>query len=91
MQARAGRRWYRVGGALMQIDSGPFGIVWGVNRNHQIYCRTGITAKNPRGRGWLGCWGVNKNHQIFYRYGVSRRRPQGGYSKRIYIIFKMVK
>ena len=89
----------------MQIDSGPFGIVWGVNRNHQIYCRTGITAKNPRGRGWrrvpgalkyascgqLGCWGVNKNHQIFNRYGVSRRRPQGGYSKRIYIIFKMVK
>ena len=77
----------------MQIDSGLFGLVWGVNRRHYIYCCTGISRRNPKGTGWrhfggrltyvsvgqFGSWGVNRAHQIFFRYGVSRRRPQGNY------------
>ena len=91
MHSRVGSRWIHIGGKLKQIDSGTFGIVWGVNRHRNIYCRTGITWRNPKGRGWrhvggklkyvsagsLGVWGVNKRNQIFFRYGVSRRRPQG--------------
>lgn len=87
----AGSRWKRVSGNLMQIDSGSFGIVWGVNKNHHIFCRIGVTVRNPRGQGWarvpgslkhvscgqLGCWGVNRYRQIWFRYGVRRRTPQG--------------
>ena len=93
---RAGSAWHRVPGGLMQIDSGTFGIVWGVNRHHYIYCRTGVTWRNPKGRGWrhvggrlkyvsvgqFGVWGVNKHDQIFFRYGVSRHRPQGKQSSK---------
>ena len=91
MRNRAGNRWYHIGGKLMQIDSGPFGHVWGINRHHQIWCRTGITWKNPKGRGWrrvpgglksvsvgeFGAWGVNRRNYIYFRYGINRRRPQG--------------
>ena len=91
MSNRAGRRWHHIGGRLMQIDSGPFGIVWGVNIRHYIYCRTGITWRNPKGRSWrrvpgrlkyasvgqFGVWGVNRHHNIYFRYGVTRSRPQG--------------
>ena len=75
----------------MQIDSGPFGHVWGVSRNQQIWCRIGITWKNLKGRGWrrvpgglkyvsigqFGPWGVNRGDYIYFRYGMSRARPQG--------------
>ena len=75
----------------MQIDSGPFGIVWGVNRRQNIFCRTGITWRNPKGSGWrpvagklnyvtcgeFGCWGVDKSCQIVFRYGISHEKPQG--------------
>lgn len=88
---RAGTRWHRIGGKLMQIDSGELGFVVGVNRRHYIYCRTGITWRNPKGRGWrniggrlkyvssgsYGFWGVNSKDYIYFRYGVTRRRPQG--------------
>ena len=93
MRNRVGSRWLHIGGKLMQIDSGPFGIVRGVNKANQIWCRTGIAWKNPKGRGWrrvpgglkyvsvgeFGAWGVNKHDYIYFRYGVSRRRPQGIY------------
>lgn len=60
-------------GTLVQIDSGPSGIVYGVNRFHHIYCRKGITLSKPTGTSWArvpgtlkyvscgiyGCWGVN--------------------------------
>ena len=29
-------------GNLKQIDSGPTGIVWGVNRYDKVFCRLGI-------------------------------------------------
>ena len=86
-----GTSWTRIGGALKQIDSGPYGIVCGVNRGDDIYCRIGITDHNPKGTGWhhiggklkyiscgeLGCWGVNSVNQIFFRTGVSRHNPAG--------------
>ena len=91
MRNRVGSRWLRIPGNLMQIDSGPFGIVWGVNRRQIVFCRTGITWRNPKGSGWcriggklkyiscgeLGCWGVSRNRHIVFRNGVSRRKPQG--------------
>ena len=84
-------RWTKVSGRLKQIDSGPRGIVCGVNKGDGIYCRTGITAARPSGKGWirlpgalkyiscgaLGHWGVNKKNNIYFRYGVNSGRPQG--------------
>ena len=91
------KRWNSAGGRLKQIDSGPSGIVCGVNRNNYIYCRKGITPLRPGGSGWikvsgilkyiscgaLGHWGVNKNNDIYFRYGVNGRRPQGTKWKRV--------
>ena len=34
--------WKRVHGNLKQIDSGPPGVVWGVNRYDRVFCRIGI-------------------------------------------------
>ena len=90
-------RWVHAGGRLKQIDSGPPGIVCGVNRNDNIYCRRGITRLRPGGSGWtrvsgglkyiscgaFGHWGVNKNNYIYFRYGVTSGRPQGTKWKRV--------
>ena len=94
MRNQAGSRWERVGGRLMQIDSGPFGFVWGVTKGHKIYYRTGITWKNPRGSGWrhvkgnlkyvsvgeFGPWGVDRYDKILFRSGVSQARPKGNFN-----------
>lgn len=86
-----GVSWKRVPGGLMQIDSGPRGIVCGVNRGNNIYCRLQITRRTPYGRRWInvpgklkyiscgvyGHWGVSRSNQIFFRKGVSRSLPQG--------------
>ena len=91
LRNRVGSRWNHIGGKLKKIDSGPFGIVWGVNVHRHFYCRTGITWRNPRGSGWrrirgtgitvsvgsYGVWSVNGGHYVHFRYGVSKRRPQG--------------
>ena len=72
MRNKVGSRWFRIAGSLTQIDSGPFGIVWGVDRSQNVFCRTGITWGNPKGSGWrsvvgklkytscgeFGCWGI---------------------------------
>ena len=34
--------WQLVSGNLIQVDSGPAGVVYGVNRHHNIYYREGI-------------------------------------------------
>ena len=81
----------------MQIDSGPTGIVYGVNSAHSIFCRTGITASNLKGTGWkhvsgalkyvscgkFGCWGVNTHNYIYFRTGVTPSKCQGDSWKRI--------
>jgi hypothetical protein len=90
-------RWIRVSGGLKQIDSGPRGIVCGVNTADNIYCRTGIAPARLSGKGWkrvagklkyiscgaLGHWGVNKKNDVYFRYGVNRARPQGTKWKRV--------
>lgn len=90
---RFGKRWIRIGGKLMQIDSGTFGLVWGVNKAQRIYCRKGITWRKPQGTKWqhvggllkylsvgqYGVWGVNRGGYIYFRYGCTRRKPQGDY------------
>lgn len=82
---------------MKQIDSGPFGIVCGVNRGNAIYCRGGITSRRRAGRNWIrvsgalvyiscglyGHWGVNKARNIYFRYGVKPNRPQGTRWKRV--------
>ena len=78
---------------MIQIDSGPFGIVYGVNKNNMIYCRKGITRNNHIGTRWAqvtsygrlkyvscglyGCWGVNRADQIWFRGGVTRTKCEG--------------
>ena len=88
---RLGTSWRRVPGKLTQIDSGPKGIVCGVNKYQNIYCRLGIAARTPWGKSWLhvpgklkyiscgdyGHWGVNKYNKIYFRMAVTRSRPGG--------------
>ena len=72
--------WTVVGGALMQIDSGPRGVVCGVNKGMEIYCRLGITNKLATGSKWekisgslkyiscgaYGYWGVTQSNDIYF-------------------------
>lgn len=88
---RLGTGWKRVPGSLKQIDSGPKGIVCGVNSGGKTYCRFGISRRYPWGKRWLlvpgklkyitcgayGHWGVKSNNKIYFRTGVTRTRPGG--------------
>ena len=81
-----GTRWRHIGGRLKQVESGPNGVVWGVNRHNQIFFRAGVTRRNPVGRRWhyirqgrlrhisVGCtgvYGLSTNGQIWkYRGGI---------------------
>ena len=79
------------GKSLKQIDSGPAGIVWGVNKDDDIYCRDGIKNENPKGTDWkhisgklkyvscgpYGCWGVNSLDNIYFRRGVTAAECSG--------------
>lgn len=76
-----GTRWKRISGRLKQVESGPNGALWGVNRYNNIYFRAGITRRNPVGRYWVhvkgrlshitigcsGAFGVDRLHRI-WRY-----------------------
>ena len=80
----SGTRWRHIGGKLKQIEAGPNGVLWGVNRANYIYHRTGVTRRNPIGRYWklvkgrlnhisVGCTGVvgiNRRGQIFRYSGT---------------------
>ena len=88
-----GTSWRKIDGKLKQIDSGPYGIVYGVNAHDQIFCRTGISSSTPYGTGWkqvtshgrlkyvscgaLGCWGVSSGDRVYFRSGVSRSNCAG--------------
>jgi hypothetical protein len=88
---RLGLRWKRIPGGLKQIDSGPKGVVCGLNSGNNIYCRLGISSRVPWGKRWLhipgklkyiscgdyGHWGVNRGNKIYFRIGVTRSRPAG--------------
>ena len=64
----------------MQIDSGPKGVVCGVNRKMNIYCRFGITDQVLTGTKWTrisgslkyiscgayGYWGVTQSNDIYF-------------------------
>jgi hypothetical protein len=82
-----GTSWKEIPGKrLKQIDSGPNGIVFGVNADYEIYCRTGIEDGNPFGTQWqsilgklkyiscgvLVCWGVTEHDAVWYLSGVTR-------------------
>ena len=91
MRNSVGSRWHRIRGQLMQIDSGPFGFVYGVSKYYKVYYCTAITWKNPKGSKWrrvsgslkyvsvgeFGPWGVDRYNKVWFRYGMSLARPQG--------------
>ena len=94
MHNRVGRKWIYIPPLrLKQIDSGPFGIVYGVDKKkRQVYCRIGITWSRPSGQAWrrigtekmksvsaglYGVWATNEYHRIYFRIGVTRTKPQG--------------
>ena len=76
---------------LTHVDSGPRGIVYGLDRNDRIYCRTGISSDVREGTGWkmlpglltyvscnvLGCYGVDAHNQVWYRHGVNAENCAG--------------
>jgi hypothetical protein len=47
-----GQRWKHISGALVQIESGPDGAVWGVNMEGIVYTRRGVSQRNPIGSSW---------------------------------------
>ena len=52
-----GTTWMKVEGILRQLDSGPKGIICGVNYKSSVYQREGITELNPIGAKWQACSG----------------------------------
>ncbi|MCB9492698.1 MAG: hypothetical protein H6679_00310 [Epsilonproteobacteria bacterium] len=48
-----GDKWVEVGGTLKQLVLRPNGDVWGINSEHEIYFRDGITQQNPLGTDWV--------------------------------------
>ena len=74
----------------MQIDSGPKGVVCGVNRKMDIYCRFGITDQVPTGTTWTkisgslkyiscgtyGCWGVTQSNDIYFTAVLNGASPK---------------
>ena len=83
--------WQTVPGALMQVDAGPAGVVYGVTKDHKIFVREGILPALPVGTMWrrvpgrlkyascglYGCWGVNRKNHVYFRIGVKANRPIG--------------
>ena len=49
----ATKSWKKIAGRLKQIDSGPKGVVCGVNNINKVFCRTGISDYNPEGFDWV--------------------------------------
>ena len=90
MGNKLGSSWSQIVGKLIQIDSGPYGVVYGINSGHMVFYRAGITDSNPKGTSWTivpgtlnyiscgiyNCWGVNAN-TVFVRTEVSRQTPAG--------------
>ncbi len=83
--------WQAVPGTLIQVDSGPAGVVYGVSKEHKIFVREGILPTLPMGTVWrrvpgrlkyascglYGCWGVNRKNHVYFRLGVKANRPIG--------------
>ena len=83
--------WQTVPGALIQVDGGPAGVVYGVTRDHKIFARQGILPSLPVGTMWrrvpgrlkyvscgiFGVWGVNRYNRVYFRLGVKAGRPLG--------------
>ena len=80
-----GKGWSRVDGELKQLDSGPNGAVWGVNRANKVFFRGGVTSGRPTGRYWIhisgrrlnfvspgcsGVFGVGSNGRIWRYRGM---------------------
>ncbi|KAI8505091.1 hypothetical protein Bbelb_172000 [Branchiostoma belcheri] len=87
----AGTGWQRVSGGLKFVSVGRSGV-WGVNRNDQIYYRTGTYRDEASaGSGWVRIdgalkqissgdnivWGVNSNDNIYIRQGICWSSPSG--------------
>jgi len=47
-----GGEWTPLDGLLVQIDSGR-DVVWGTNAGGDVYYRSGMSASNPTGTGWV--------------------------------------
>ena len=76
--------WTRIDGELKQVAVGTAGLVWGVNKNDDIFRRDGSSWTRIDGKlkqvavaadGTV--WGVNKNDNIFRRDGNSWTRIDG--------------
>ncbi|XP_078666203.1 uncharacterized protein LOC144908469 isoform X3 [Branchiostoma floridae x Branchiostoma belcheri] len=82
--------WRSVDGLLKFVSVGSRGV-WGVNRDDDIFYRSGtLENKASSGSGWVkiegklkqissghSVWGVNANDDIFIRQGVTSTNPTG--------------
>ncbi|WP_411027509.1 tectonin domain-containing protein, partial [Salmonella sp. s54925] len=83
------KSWNNLPGVTFtQIDSGPAGVVYGVNTHGEMFCRGGIPPGKPDGDTWVrvkdpvgmryascgavGCMGVNGTGHVWYGHGESR-------------------
>ncbi|KAH3743274.1 Tectonin domain [Pelomyxa schiedti] len=83
--------WVRVGGQLCVLSAGPRFQLWGCNRFDEIYVRTGTSAENPMGSGWVLVEGkcvwisvgsrhavcCNRGFKVYKRLGLSPATPTG--------------
>ncbi|XP_066270827.1 uncharacterized protein [Branchiostoma lanceolatum] len=82
--------WKLIDGLLKFVSVGSKGV-WGVNRNDDIYYRSGtLEDGEASGSGWVNIagklkqissghsvWGVNANDDIFIRQGLTASNPTG--------------
>ena len=88
-----GDRWIHIHGSLKQIDSGLFGIVYGVNVHNDVFCMAGITEAKPSGMefqyveighkfkyvscGGFGCWAIKPDNSTSFRTAVTAENCMG--------------
>lgn len=89
----AGTRWVRVSGRLLQVDSGPSGVVYAIDSTGKVRCRAKITDQKPQGSFWrtvpdtpstmsyvsCGSYGcwATNSRKIWFRDGVSKYLCKG--------------
>lgn len=90
---RGSDAWTPIPGSLTQVEQGENGVVWGINKNNDVYIRDGISTTQPYGTKWtkiggvalkqitVGCdgnvRGVSPAGEIYFRDGISAQKPKG--------------
>ena len=68
-----GTNWVQVSGRrFKQVDSGPFGVVYGVSKNGDVRCRKKITSDKLEGMHYIMHNWSSRYHSVIPQTGYSR-------------------